>query len=176
MCKEHGTKDEILRGQKPITEDDFAFIPQVVQNADQIYRSAKDYNGKPVIEFVADIGNNQRMNVTVVVSSKHLDVFVQTMYINQKSGSLATPTDDQASVNTPKASSGTASTNNTIPQSSSENNPSGENNFEPRSEREGEELQHTGTVLLCSQSVTQGDEHKGTVLLEHKGTVLLCSQ
>ena len=67
------------------------------------------------------------MNVTLVVSTKHLDVFVQTMYINEKKGSLATPTDDQASVNTPEASSGTAS-NSIIAQQTNGSNPSGEKN------------------------------------------------
>ena len=49
------------------------------------------------------------------------------MYGGQKEKSLATPTDDQASVNTPEASSGTAS-NSIIAQQTNGSNPSGEKN------------------------------------------------
>ena len=42
-----------------------------------------------------------------VISDKHLDLFVQTMYAGKKKGNLSTPTDEQASVNTPEANSGT---------------------------------------------------------------------
>ena len=68
------------------------------------------------------------MNVTVVVSSKHLDIFVQTMFINEKSGNLSTPTDEQASVNTPKASSGTVSTTTSITQPAQNGNTQNHNN------------------------------------------------
>ena len=51
----------------------------------------------------------------------NLDLAVQTMLAKHKKGNLATLTNEQASVDTPKAGRGTVS-NNTIPQSSDESN------------------------------------------------------
>ena len=49
------------------------------------------------------------MTVIGVISDKHMDLFVQTAYISAKKGTLATPIDEQASINTPKASRSTDS-------------------------------------------------------------------
>ena len=53
---------------------------------------------------------------------------MQTMFINEKSGNLSTPTDEQASVNTPKASSGTVSTTTSIIQPAQNGNTQNYNN------------------------------------------------
>ncbi len=108
--KDHGnqTKEE-LRGQRAITVDDYLKFPQVVQNADKIVLSPKLYNGKPVISFIQN--GNEKVTVSAVVSDKRMDLFIQTAFINTKKGNLATPTADQATVNTPEASSGTVSDN-----------------------------------------------------------------
>lgn len=128
IFNDHGNqKTEEKRGQRAIEQDDYLHVPYVVQNADTIVKSDKDYMGKPVIEFFANISSQERMNVTAVVSSKHLDIFVQTMYVNKKSRSLATPTDEQASVNTPGASSGTASTETIVPQTMQQDKTNGQN-------------------------------------------------
>ncbi len=106
--KDHGdqTKEE-PRGQRAITIDDYLKFPQVVQNADDIVLSPKLYNGKPVILFIQN--GNERTTVSAVVSDKRMDLFIQTAFINTKKGNLATPTADQATVNTPEANSGTVS-------------------------------------------------------------------
>lgn len=62
---------------------------------------------KPAIIFAGE--HDGRMNVVAVVFNKRLDLFAQTMYVNVKKGNLATPMDEQASINTPEASSGTVS-------------------------------------------------------------------
>ena len=110
IFKDHGNeKTEALRGQRAITVDDIANIPAVVQSPEYITLSKKDYMGKPAIIMSKNINGN--LTVVAVVSNKHLDLFVQTAYANNKKGNLATPTAEQAAVNTPKASSSTVSNN-----------------------------------------------------------------
>ena len=55
--------------------------------------------------------NFKRDGITIagVVSDKHLDLFVQTMYLSKKNRNLATAVDDQASANTSETTSGTVS-------------------------------------------------------------------
>ncbi len=108
MFKDHGNEQaENLRGQRAITEEDILNIPRVILSPSAIKKSPKLYNGKPVINFTKDI--NGKITVSAVVSDKHLDLFVQTAFVGIKKGNLATPIDEQASINTPKASSGTVS-------------------------------------------------------------------
>lgn len=118
IFKDHGNAaTERLRGQRAVTEDDVAAIPEILQDADTIVLSDKKYNGKPAIQFTKN--GNGRVNLVAVVSDKHLDLFVQTMYAGIKKGNLATPTGEQAPINTPEASRSTVSNNNI--RSSSEN-------------------------------------------------------
>lgn len=133
IFKDHGNAaTERLRGQRAVTEDDVAAIPEILQNADTIVPSDKKYNGKPAIQFTKN--GNGRVNLVAVVSDKHLDLFVQTMYAGIKKGNLATPTGEQAPINTPEASRSTVS-NNSI-RSSSENS----NTKIKKSERDAEYL------------------------------------
>ena len=113
ILKDHGNEEkEALRGQRAITEDDFVSIPEVIQSPDAVILSPKLYNGKPVIEF--EKYANGKVNVTAYVSDKHIDLIVQTMYASKKSGSLAMPTDERTSVNTPEANDGTTSTKDNL--------------------------------------------------------------
>lgn len=106
ILKDHGDDyAEGLSGQRGITSNDFALIPYVIANADSITLSDKYYFGKPVIKFRNKA--NPWTEVVAVVSDKRMDLRVQTMYGGRKK-SLATPTSEQALVNTPEASSGTA--------------------------------------------------------------------
>lgn len=133
IFKDHGNAaTERLRGQRAVTEDDVAAIPEILQDADTIVPSDKKYNGKPAIQFTKN--GNGRVNLVAVVSDKHLDLFVQTMYAGIKKGNLATPTGEQAPINTPEASRSTVS-NNSI-RSSSENS----NTKIKKSERDAEYL------------------------------------
>lgn len=133
IFKDHGNAaTERLRGQRAVTEDDVAAIPEILQNADTIVPSDKKYNGKPAIQFTKN--GNGRVNLVAVVSNKHLDLFVQTMYAGIKKGNLATPTGEQAPINTPEASRSTVSINSI--RSSSENS----NTKIKKSERDAEYL------------------------------------
>ena len=110
IVKDHGNQErEALRGQKEIMEADFLRIPKAIASPQNIYRSNKDYEGKPVIVF--EQGTNEKIHVVGVVSDKHLDLFVQTAYMTIKKGDLSTPSAEQAANNTPEANRGTISTN-----------------------------------------------------------------
>ncbi len=123
ITKDHGDEDtEIKRGQRAVMPNDFLYIPTVIESPDTIKLSDKLYNGKAAINFVKD-----GMTVTAVVSDKHLDLFVQTAYINKK-GNLATPTAEQAADNTPEASHGTVSDNRVTQKDTSVNSNSMQEN------------------------------------------------
>lgn len=110
IIRTHGDyAKEQNRGQKAFTKEDFLNIPKVILGADSIRLSDKTYNGKPVIEFSKS--GQERFNVAAVVSDKHMDLFVQTAFINIKKGNLAMPTGEQAPINTPEANNGTVSNN-----------------------------------------------------------------
>ena len=117
ILKDHGNqKNEELRGQRAITEDDFSHIVEVVLNPTNIKLSDTTYEGKPALIFTGNY--NGRMNVVAVVSDKRLDLFVQTIYVNTKKENLATPIGEQAPINTPEANSGTVFSNPIVPQNS----------------------------------------------------------
>ena len=123
IYKDHGNESkEKTRGQRAVTEDDFVYIPTVIQEPDNIIKSPEPYNGKPAVRFVKTTGNS-KYTVVAVVSDKHMDLFVQTEYIGVKKGTLATPIGEQAPTNTPEASRGTDS-NNSIAQKSEKSTPS----------------------------------------------------
>lgn len=114
ILKDHGSEaTEAPRGQRAVVADDFAHIVDVVLSPETITRSASDYMGKPAIIFTGEY--NGRMNVVAVVSDKRLDLFVQTVYVNTKKGNLATPTGEQAPINTPEANNGTVSNTKAAP-------------------------------------------------------------
>lgn len=120
IVKDHGdpTKEN-PRGQRAITVSDFLSIPSILGSVDEINLSDTDYFGKPVILMRSN--ENGWTEIVASVSDKHLDLRVQTMYGGQKK-SLATPTDERASVNTPEASRGTALAYN-MPQDGNGVNP-----------------------------------------------------
>lgn len=128
ILKDHGNAaKEAARGQRAIVADDFGHITDIILNPTEITLSNQDYMGKPAIIFSGD--HNGRMNVVAVVSDKRLDLFVQTVYTNVKKGNLATPTGEQAPINTPEANSSTVS-NNSIRKSSRNVNSISENQTE----------------------------------------------
>lgn len=128
ILKDHGNAaKEAARGQRAIVADDFGHITDIVLNPTEITLSNQDYMGKPAIIFSGD--HNGRMNVVAVVSDKRLDLFVQTVYTNVKKGNLATPTGEQAPINTPEANSSTVS-NSSIRKSSRNVNSVSENQTE----------------------------------------------
>lgn len=61
--------------------------------------------------------------LAAVVSRKHLDIYTQTMYVAIKNRSLATPIDEQAPIDTPETTSGTASDNRSLATATDEQAP-----------------------------------------------------
>jgi hypothetical protein len=92
VLKSHGDEaTEKPRGQRAITEDDIANIPQIILNPDKIILDDEFYRGRPVIKFIKTI--NGRTTVVSYASKKSKDLRVQTMYSGKESGALATVTD-----------------------------------------------------------------------------------
>ena len=107
IIKRHSNEEsEHKQGQRAITNEDILNIPKVIQNPTDIIRSDKDYDGKPAIHFVKQIGI-EKTTVVAVVSDKHLDLRVQTEYVGIKKRNLATPINEQAFIHTPEATRGT---------------------------------------------------------------------
>jgi len=110
IFKSHGRAEkEIPRGQRRIGKPDLLSIPQIIANVDTITLSPNSYEGKPVIIFKK--GGNGWTEIAAVVSDKHVDLRVQTMYGGQKK-SLAAPTDVPTPVFTSEAPRSTAPINN----------------------------------------------------------------
>ena len=111
IMKKHGNAEsENLSGQREVTKEDFYQIPFVISKPTNIMAGG-EYEGKPCLIFKRD-----GYSVVGVVSDKHIDLFVQTMYI-KKNRSLATPpSDENILLQTSETPSSTAS-NNSIPHS-----------------------------------------------------------
>ena len=111
LYHDHGNEEkEAQRGQRAIDENDIINIPEILTEADDIRLSKKKYDEKPAIKFEKK-RENERTTVVAVVSNKHIDLRVQTLWVNKKR-SIATPISEHADINTPKATRGTAPTSN----------------------------------------------------------------
>ena len=129
ILKKHGNAEsEALSGQRAVTTDDFLHILDVVLNPDNIKLSDQTYAGKPVIIFTGTY--NGQMNIVAVVSDKRLDLFVQTVYVNTKRGTLATPIGETILYHTPEANSGTDSSARIVPQDPDVVKPTGKKSLE----------------------------------------------
>ena len=123
VLHDHGNPSaEKLRGQIAVTDTDFLVIKDIFGEPDTIKLEEKGYDGKPAATFEKVIGP-KKYTMFVVDSGGTLDVFVQTMYIHKnKNGSIANVANAKALTSTPKATVGTAPTNNV-----QHNNPSVKN-------------------------------------------------
>ncbi len=129
IFKDHGSESkEASRGQRAITKNDIMDIPSVIESPDLVKKSDNDYNGKPAIIFSKD-----GVTVIGIISDKHMDLFVQTAYAKKRKGILATPIDEQASINTPEAGRGTDSSNS-IPEKSENVNTKSQFSLKPADE------------------------------------------
>lgn len=111
-------KKENLRGQVPLIAEDFANIPKIINEPDNVSIEGKTHQGKPVIKFEKNIDGN---NVVVTyVSDKHNNLELQTMYKfkNEKKLNPATVSNELNSLNrTSETDNGTDSfINNSVPQ------------------------------------------------------------
>lgn len=115
VLKGHGDSSEELQGQKPVKKEDFLKVREILESPDYAARSERTYDGKPAIYFVKDYGEHMT-TVVAVVSDKHLDLRLQTMYHGAEKKNLATPRPVQADLFTPEAVRGTVP-KDSIPES-----------------------------------------------------------
>lgn len=161
ILKDHGDKSkEAFRGQRAITEDDFVNIPSVIQSPLDISKSSSMYNGKPAIIFKGN--SNGQMTVVAVVSDKRLDLFVQTAYVGKKNRNLATPIDEQTSINTPEANNGTVSKNIMLQNKENVNT-----QFSMRVDSEGRELSEAQQEFFKDSKVR---DEEGRLLTVYHGS------
>lgn len=78
----------MLRGQIPVTLEDFKKIPDIVGNPDNIEVSGKTKDNKPVLTFSKEIGDNYY--VVNYVSDRQHNLEVQTMYKHKKNNPSTT--------------------------------------------------------------------------------------
>lgn len=108
IFKDHGQeRTEAPRGQRPVTVEDFAKIPDVIGNPDSIEEGA--YKGKPAVEFKKAIDGSRVTVFAVDSGGASLELFVQTMYMGKKKGSIADIANASALTRTSETSAGTAS-------------------------------------------------------------------
>lgn len=118
IFKSHGDElTESRRGQRAIIEGDFEMIPEII-GSPEVVENAGIYNNSPVLRF-----KKAGQTLAAVVSRKHLDIYTQTMYVAIKNRSLATPIDEQAPIDTPETTSGTASDNRSLATATDEQAP-----------------------------------------------------
>lgn len=113
----HANKSETLRGQVPITPMDFANIPMIVNEADNIIDAGTNKFGQKAITFEKNIDGN---NVVVTyVSNKHKTLELQSFYKfknNKKSSATASDVLNTSNRTSETDSSTNSFVNNIIPQ------------------------------------------------------------
>lgn len=70
ILNKHSSSKEILKGQVPISEDDFKLIPQIISEYDNLKLSGTTNQNKPVITFRKKIGDTFYL-VNYVSDKKH---------------------------------------------------------------------------------------------------------
>ena len=157
----HGTKTEILRGQVPITKEDFKNIPTIINAADNITKGYDTKQGKPTITFEKNIdGNNV---VTTYVSDKHHNLELQTMYKfkNKKTNSFTGVNESNDSLtSTPKANSDTNLFDNNLSQTNK--------NVKLEQRVSGDTLLDTQDLIDEIKSVGAKVDDNGYVTLYHQ--------
>lgn len=108
LLNSHGdAAKEELRGQRALTIDDIITAVQLITEPENIWRSKKTRFGSPVILFSKE--KDGRMISVTYTSTKHHDLFIQTIYAwdAKEKETLATPEGEKTPSITPEASSGT---------------------------------------------------------------------
>ncbi len=106
ITKDHGNEiKERSRGQRAVMPNDYAFIPQVIGEPNEIRKAT--YKNREAAIFVKNI-DGSKLSVVAVDSGGSLDLFVQTMYAGTKKESIANMANADALTTTPEATVGTA--------------------------------------------------------------------
>ena len=157
VFKDHGDeKEENLRGQRAVKDNDFLYIPYVFASPEKI-EYVGEYNKKPMLRFT----RGQR-KVVGVVSDKHFDIFLQTMYIGNKKGLVSAP-NEQAFGNTSETTRDTASSEINISHESKQSN----NKRSVKLDSAGNELTERQQEFFKDSKVRDKD---GILLVVYHGT------
>ena len=157
VFKDHGDeKGENLRGQRAVKDNDFLYIPYVFASPEKI-EYVGEYNKKPMLRFT----RGQR-KVVGVVSDKHFDIFLQTMYISNKKGLVSAP-NEQAFGNTSETTRDTASLDLNISQESKQSN----NKRSVKLDSAGNELTERQQEYFKDSKIRDKD---GNLLVVYHGT------
>jgi hypothetical protein len=148
IYKDHGKAEtELPRGQLPITEEDFTFIPMIINEPDTIDVRGTSKEGKPAIVFEKNINGNRV--VVTYVSDKHKNLELQTMYKFKNGKKIDSSTalyeNKTPRLNTSEMDSSTNLINNIIPTSQNYVNNQQENIM-------------PSTEQLKAQDLKQGEE------------------
>lgn len=74
---------EIPRGQIAVTADDYALLPQILSNPDEITGPDTSAIGETLIHFVRSIGGN-RYTVTMAINRAYRSLTLKTMFVGVK--------------------------------------------------------------------------------------------
>lgn len=129
----HGNQvKEALRGQRAVIDTDFTRIPDVIGDPTNI--TGGQYESRPALIFEKTYGNERQVVFAVDSGQSSLDLFVQTMYVNTKNGSIANAANAQTLALTSKTTVGTAPSSN-ISRPAQNSNPQNNNSDGAHSDR-----------------------------------------
>ena len=160
IFKDHGTEiTEKPRGQRPISPDDFALIPDVIGEPDKIEKG--EYKGKPAVEFKRIIDGSNVSVFAVDSGASSLDLFVQTMYAGIKKGSIAGMANASTLTRTSTTTAGTASFDSIIAETLSESKGVSEEKTEKISRSDEHPDKHKQFTIVTGENAMRDDIHTG---------------
>ena len=80
ILKKHSNNKEILRGQIPISKNDFYLIPEIITQYKKIEKAGITKQKKLVLK-ISKIINTYSYNLIIYISDKSKSLEIQTMYI-----------------------------------------------------------------------------------------------
>ena len=109
IIKKHSGDREYLRGQIPVTKEDFNLIPEIIFAFDSIKISNNTKDDKPVLTFIKEIGNIYYLVENISDKSHCLEVLTMWKIKVRKKNSATTDNAINNPIQTSETSSGTSS-------------------------------------------------------------------
>ncbi len=109
IIRKHSGDREYLRGQIPVTKEDFNLIPKIIFAFDNIKISNSTKDDKPVLTFIKEIGNVYYLVENVSDKSHCLEVLTMWKMKVHKKNSATTDNAINNPIQTSETSSGTSS-------------------------------------------------------------------
>ena len=119
---DHGSEEaEALRGQRAVTDEDFARVPEVIMDYDYVEDAGKSKSGAPSIRFIKNFDG--RTTVIVDVSKKHHSLFVETVFAHKNKGDFPNNNRERSLYHTSETTRGISPTIHTNDSELSEQSP-----------------------------------------------------